>query len=134
MMIDPDPNLSPRESTVMRVLWERGPSTADHIRRALSLGRELTDSTVRTLLRRMEAKGFVAHETAGRTFVYRALLPAAAVAAKEVRGIVDRLCGGSIENLLVGMVDTDMVTEEQLEKLMARIAEAEADSQGGEDD
>jgi len=125
-MTDPDPSLSPLESTVMQVLWNRGSATAEHIRRALSGSRDLTDSTVRTLLRRMEAKGFVAHEIEGRTFVYQALLPAAAVAAKEVRSIVDRLCGGSVENLLLGMVDTDLVTEEQLEKLMTRIAEAEA--------
>ena len=133
-MSDPVPHLSPRESSVMQVLWEHGPSTAEHIRRALSVGRELTDSTVRTLLRRMEAKGFVTHETSGRTFVYSARLPAAAVAATEVRGIVDRLCGGSIENLLLGMVDTEMVSEEQLAGLMARIAEAEADSGGDDDD
>lgn len=123
-MTETESSLSPLESTVMQVLWDRGPSTADHIRRALS-GRKLTDSTVRTLLRRMEAKGFVAHETQGRSFVYRALLPAATVAAQEVRGIVDRLCGGSVDRLLLGMVDSEMVSEEQLETLRARIAEAE---------
>lgn len=117
--------LSPLESTVMQVVWERGPSTADEIRRALSDARDLKDSTVRTLLRRMEAKGFITHEKDGRTFVFRALVPAASVAVREVRGIVDRLCGGSVESLILGMVDQDLVSEEQLEELMAKIAEAE---------
>ena len=120
-----DTTLSPLESTVMQVIWDRGPSTADQIRRALAGERELTDSTVRTLLRRMESKGFLSHETEGRTFVYHALLPASSVAAREVRGIVDRLCGGSVENLILGMVDNDMVTQEQMERLMARVSEAE---------
>lgn len=133
-MTEPEISLSPLESTVMQVLWERGPSTADHIRRALSGGRKLTDSTVRTILRRMEAKGFVTHDTEGRSFVYRALLPAAAVAAKEVRGIVDRLCGGSVDSLLLGMVDNEMVTEEQLATLRARIAEVESAGKGSRDD
>ncbi len=78
----------------------------------------------------MEAKGFVAHEVEGRSFVYRALLPAATVAAKEVRSIVDRLCGGSVDSLLLGMVDNEMVSEEQLEALRARIAEAETKGDG----
>jgi len=122
-------SLSPLESTVMQVIWDRGPSTADQIRRALNSERDLTDSTVRTLLRRMESKGFITHDTEGRTFVFRALLPAASVAAREVRGIVERLCGGSVENLILGMVDHDLVSEEQLEQLMTRITEAEKEGE-----
>lgn len=132
---DPIDNpLSPLESTVMQVIWERGPSTADQIRRHLAGERELTDSTIRTLLRRMESKGFLRHETEGRTFIYQAVLPASSVAAQEVRGIVDRLCGGSVENLILGMVNSEMVSEEQLDQLMARIAQEESDKAGREGD
>lgn len=129
-MAAPDTTLSPLESAVMQVIWRRGPSTAEEIRRALADERQLTDSTVRTLLRRVESKGFLAHETQGRTFVYRALLPASAAATLEVRSIVERLCGGSVESLLLGMVDQEMVTAEQLERLKARIAEAEEEGGG----
>lgn len=124
-----DASLSPLENTVMQVIWDRGPSTADQIRRALAEERDLTDSTVRTVLRRMESKGFITHRTEGRTFVFRALLGASSVAAREVRGIVDRLCGGSVESLLLGMVDNDMVSEEQLQQLTARIAAAEKEGE-----
>lgn len=133
-MSTPDTTLSPLESAVMQVIWRRGPSTAEEIRRALADERQLTDSTVRTLLRRVESKGFLAHETQGRTFVYRALLPASAAATQEVRSIVERLCGGSVERLLLGMMDQEMVTAEQLERLKTRIDEAEINDEGGGDD
>ena len=58
----------------------------------------MKDSTVRTILRRLEAKGYVSHEVAGRTYVYRPRLPVRRAATQALRRIVDRLCEGSIEH------------------------------------
>jgi predicted transcriptional regulator len=90
----------------------------------------MKDSTVRTILRRLEAKGYVSHEISGRTYVYRPQLPARRAATQAVRQIVDRLCEGSVEQLLQGMVSDRIVTAEQLKELARKIAQAERTQEG----
>ena len=118
------PALSPLESDVMRVVWSRETTTADDVRQALQKERDLKDSTVRTLLRRLESKGYVEHEIDVRTFVYKPRVEEQRVAAQQVRGIINRFCSGSIENLLVGLVDDEQLSAEVLRSLADRIEEA----------
>ena len=120
--------LSELEAEVWRVLSEREPCTADDVRAALARKRPLKDSTVRTVLRRLEAKGYVTHSVDGRTYVYRRVAAARKVATRAVRQIVERFFGGSVEGLLVGMMADRMVSPEQLERLARRVdAESEAE-------
>lgn len=119
------PALSPLESDVMRVVWSRETTTADDVRQALQKERDLKDSTVRTLLRRLESKGYVEHEIDVRTFVYKPRVEEQRVAAQQVRGIINRFCSGSIENLLVGLVDDEQLSAEVLRSLADRIEEAD---------
>ena len=126
------PQLSPLESTVMDVVWTEGRVTAEGVRVALSETQALKDSTVRTILRRLEEKGFVEHEVEGRTYVYRPTVQSKNVANDAVRGIIDRFCNGSVEDLLVGMVDDKLLTPAKLQELANRIAEAEAEERQGE--
>jgi BlaI family transcriptional regulator, penicillinase repressor len=79
---------------------------------------------VRTVLRRLEDKGYVAHKVVGRTYVFRAAEARPRVAARAVKGIVDWLCDGSVEEVLVGMVDARMLDRRTLAKLVERIGEA----------
>jgi predicted transcriptional regulator len=124
--------LSALENQVMDVVWQRGHATADQVRTALAGERELKDSTVRTVLRRLEAKGYLRHATAGRTYVYEPRVDAVRAAAEAVRGIIERFCQGSVETLLVGMVDGEIVPAEKLQALADKIAAAEAGAgQGG---
>jgi predicted transcriptional regulator len=118
--------LSPLENTVMRVVWKQDRVTAEQIRTQLARSRPLKDSTVRTILRRLEEKGYVRHTTEGRTYVYSPKVASRSVAADAVRGIIDRFCEGSVENLLVGMLDHELITPEKLRELAQRVAEAEA--------
>ena len=118
------PALSPLESDVMRVVWSRETTTEDDVRQALQKERDLKDSTVRTLLRRLESKGYVEHEIDVRTFVYKPRVEEQRVAAQQVRGIINRFCSGSIENLLVGLVDDEQLSAEVLRSLADRIEEA----------
>jgi BlaI family penicillinase repressor len=117
--------LSPLEDTVMQVIWERGPSTAEDIRAALVRKAPMKDSTARTILRRLEDKGYLKHAVSGRTYVYRERVPAARAANQAVRQVIDRLCGGSVERLLLGMVDDQLISPEQLEELARKVAQAE---------
>jgi len=125
--------LSALENQVMGVVWKQKHATADEVRVALADVRVLKDSTVRTVLRRLEEKGYLRHTTAGRTFVYEPRVDAVRAAAEAVRGIIERFCQGSVETLLVGMVDDEIVPAEKLQALADKIAAAEASSarQGG---
>jgi BlaI family transcriptional regulator, penicillinase repressor len=118
--------LSPLENKVMNVVWERGVATADDVRTALARSRPIKDSTVRTILRRLEEKGFVQHTVQGRTFHFAPKVAPQSVASNAVRGIIERFCDGSVENLLIGMVDTELVSADKLKGLADKIAKAEA--------
>jgi BlaI family transcriptional regulator, penicillinase repressor len=76
------------------------------------------------VLRRLEEKGFVTHDTNGRTFVFRPIQDRQNVAARAVRRIADWFCNGSIEDVLVGMVDAKMLDKKQLDQLSKKLEEA----------
>jgi predicted transcriptional regulator len=111
------------EQLVMDYIWTQGPSSAEACREALASSRPMKDSTIRTVLRRLEEKGYVRHEIEGRTFVYRASDARQNVAVRAVKGIIDRFCGGSAEQLVLGMVDNAVLDRKQLQRLARRIAE-----------
>jgi predicted transcriptional regulator len=115
--------LSGLEQLVMDYVWAHAGCTAENLREALAAdSRELKESTVRTLLHRLEKKGYVAHEVEGRTYVYSACQARQSIAAQAVKQIADRFFGGSMEQLLVGMVDNDFVDREELERMVRKIA------------
>jgi BlaI family transcriptional regulator, penicillinase repressor len=116
--------LGPLENAVMQVLWSRQQATAEEVRAALT-DQQHKESTVRTILTRLESKGYLSHEVEGRTYVYRPRIHPSHVATRQVRGIIDRLCRGSVENLLVGMIDNDLITPEKLREMADRIANSE---------
>ena len=116
-------NLGELEQLVMDYIWSRGPATAEGCREALAPRRPMKDSTVRTVLRRLEEKGYLSHQVDRRTFVYRATQPRRHVAARAVQSIIDRFCGGSVEQLLVGMVENDVLKRQELRQLARKIAE-----------
>jgi len=121
--------LSPLENKAMNVVWDRGSATAEDVRIALEKldkKQPIKDSTVRTVLRRLEEKGYVKHTVEGRTYVYSPKVASRSVATDAVRGIVERFCDGSVEDLLVGMVDDELVSADTLKTLAAKIAKAEA--------
>jgi BlaI family penicillinase repressor len=105
-------------------IWSRGPATAERCREALASSRPMKDSTIRTILRRLEQKGYVDHEIDGRTFIYRATDARQNVAVRAVKSIIERFCGGSAEQLVMGMVDNAVLDRKQLERLARKIAES----------
>ena len=118
------PDLGDLEREVMQLIWANGSLTAEFVRERLA--RRLKESTVRTVLRRLEEKGYVNHALEGRTYVYQATHPRGKVAAKAVQRIIDFLCNGSFEEVLVGMVDNAMLDQRQLRSLADNVANAKA--------
>ena len=114
-------HLSALEELVMSFVWSSGSVTAEDVRTSLAARHPMKDSTVRTILRRLESKGYLTHTVEGRTYIYRPVDPGESVAAQAVRRIVDRFCNGSLEQLLIGMVDNDIIDGKELERLAKRI-------------
>ena len=105
----------------MDCIWTHGPLSSEDCREALRFSRPMKDSTIRTVLRRLEEKGYLTHQTQGRTFIYRASHARQNVAMRAVKGIIDRFCGGSAEELVLGMVDNAVLSRKQLERLARKI-------------
>jgi BlaI family transcriptional regulator, penicillinase repressor len=116
-------NLGEVEQAVMDHIWAHGPSTAEACREALLAARPMKDSTIRTVLRRLEEKGYLTHIVEGRTFIYRPSDKPQNIAVRAVKGIIDRFCEGSAEALVLGLVDNDLFNRNQLERLARKIAE-----------
>jgi predicted transcriptional regulator len=110
------------ERSILSIAWGKGAVTAEQVREELS--RQLKDSTIRTVLRRLEEKGYLAHSVDSRTFVYRPAESRQRVTGRAVKRIVDWFCEGSVETLLVGMVDSKVLDRAELQRLAKRIAEA----------
>lgn len=121
-MSDDLPELGELELKVMQLVWAHAPITAELVRERLD--RRLKELTVRTVLRRLEEKGFVSHSIEGRTYVFSATHDRQRVAAKAVHRIADWFCDGSIEEVLVGIVDAKMLDKEQLKLLSEKIEAA----------
>ncbi len=113
--------LTTLQQAILDVLWTAGPSTADRVREALQPRHPLKDSSVRTLLRRLEVRGLVRHRIDGKVFVYEAKLPAQSVAARAVRSLIDRFCAGSTEQFLAGMVDEKVLSLDELQRLARKV-------------
>jgi len=109
--------LTELESAVMRVVWDKGPSSVEAVHQGVSRNRDLKETTIRTLLRRLEQKGYLRHESDGRAYIYRAVEPARSLAARAVRQIIDRFCQGSVEELVSGMVEAKVVSKDELARL-----------------
>jgi BlaI family transcriptional regulator, penicillinase repressor len=112
------------EREVLELVWKLGDATADQIRQLLK--RPLKESTVRTVLSRLEQKGFVGHEVEQRTFIYRAATARAAVTSRAVQRIADWFCNGSVDDVLMGMVEAKVIDQRDLQRLLAKIDKRKA--------
>ena len=89
----------------------------------------LKDSTVRTLLRRLEARGYVTHRLEGKVFIYAATTAPQRVAAHSVRQIIERFWSGSVEQFLHGMVAEKVLTPAEIARLAKKIRQGNTQKQ-----
>ena len=116
-----------RELDVMHVLWEHGASTVAEVQE--SLADELAYTTVLTMLRTLEEKGYVAHEEEGRAYRYYPLVERSEAGASAVNRVMRKLFRGSPELLLTHLVSERQLTREQLES-MRRLLDERIDEEG----
>lgn len=118
-MSRPLPPLGDLEHELLTLLWKHGAMTAVAVRKALH--RDLKDPTIRTVLRRLEEKRYVSHRVERGTFIYTAKETQERAAAKAVKGIVDKFCGGSLERMLLGLVEASVIRPKQLDALVSKV-------------
>ena len=102
------------ELAIMSVVWARSRATVHDVRDALSSGRSPAYSTILTMMRKLEAKGYLRHELRDRTFVYEATISRQAVRHSLVRDLLDRLFEGSPALLLSSLVEQNRVSDKEL--------------------
>jgi predicted transcriptional regulator len=120
------PPLTELHQAILDRLSSGGSATADQIREALLPAFPLKDSSVRTLLRRLESRGYVSHRLEGKTFVYEATMATDRVAAHSVKDMIERFWSGSVEQFLTGMVDEKILTVTEIERLARKIRQKKA--------
>ncbi len=120
------PDLSPAQREIMEIVWDRGEISAREVRVALSKKRDVSRNTVRTLIERMEEKGWITHREDGRTHLYSAVETRQTMIGHKVKQVVGDLCDGSPEALVSALLDYRGLTEGELRRIRAMLNEAKA--------
>lgn len=110
-----DVSFTDRELDIMAVLWEQGPSTVAEVRKRLD--DPLAYTTVLTVLRTLEAKGYVGHEEEGKAHRFRALVARDRAGQTALGQVLDKIFGGSRELLLANLVRERGVDAAELRRL-----------------
>lgn len=114
--------LTERESQLMHVIWRLGEASAEQVRAALA--DDSHDSTVRTLLRILESKGYLTHEARGKLYIYRPAIDRRQAQGHILGHVLARFFGGSAEDLVLHLIEDERLTPEQLEELRRGLADA----------
>jgi predicted transcriptional regulator len=116
------PTPTGRETDILKVLWELGPSSVRDVHARLDDGADeaIAFNTVQTLLRIMEAKQLVTHHVVGRTFIYTPRFSREESAAR----FLDRVFDGAAAELMLSLIRAERVTSDELDRMHAMIAEA----------
>jgi predicted transcriptional regulator len=120
--VDETPTPTGRELEILKILWERGPSSVRVVYRYMLelAGKDLAYNTVQTLLRIMEEKGLVMHHLEGRAFVYAPKYSRNQSAAR----FLDRVFDGAASQLVASLLQAERIPPEELERMQTMIAEA----------
>src|ERR671939_254354 len=121
-------HLTPLELEIMHVLWEAGAANVQTVQQHLQ--RELAYTTVQTMLNILHRKGKVKRTLKDRAYFYKPVVSYSQVVRHAVSDVVERLFGGSAEELVMSLVETKHLSAEKLARLHKLVAESE---EGGDD-
>ena len=124
-------SITPLELQIMQVLWRDGPSNVQHVQKNLPSGTELAYNTVQTMLNILHRKGRVRRTLKGRAYTYRPTVSKEKALGQAVREMVERMFGGSSEELVMSLIKSRQVDPEGIADLSRRIAEQK---KGGRDE
>lgn len=123
-------NLTPLEMEIMDVLWDTGAANVQIVQQKLK--RELAYTTVQTMLNILHRKGKVKRTLKDRAYFYKPAVSRKHVISKQVTDVVDRLFGGSAENLVMSLLETKHLTPAKLQRLQELVADVQEKSDENE--
>ena len=118
------PALTDAESRVMAVLWRLSQASVGEVVNAMNTTRAVTYSTVQTILRILETKGYVTHDKVARAFVYRPVVDERQARRRALRHLVTRLFEGSPTLLVLNVLEDDEIDPAERERLKKLIEHA----------
>jgi len=118
--------LTPLELEIMQVLWETGAANVQTVQQRLK--RELAYTTVQTMLNILHRKGKVKRALKDRAYFYRPAVSRRQVVRHAVNDLVEHLFGGSVESLVMSLVETRHLTPEKVDRLNTLLKQAEGES------
>jgi len=118
--------LTPLELEIMKVLWETGAANVQTVQQRLE--RELAYTTVQTMLNILHRKGKVKRALKDRAYFYKPAVSRSQVVKQSVNDLIEHLFGGSVENLVMSLVETKHLTPEKLTRLNKLLKESEEES------
>ena len=122
------PRLSKLELQIMDALWSRGASSVREIQEAFPEKGRPAYTTVQTMLNILVRKGKLTRKMRGRAFEYAAIVTEAKASSHAVRDLVDRMFGGSAEDLVMSLIKSRQIDPKKLAKLGKRLKEEERDA------
>ena len=122
--------LTELQLAVMRILWAQKQATVAEITDALRPSRGLAQTTVATVLSRMEKRGIVGHDTHNRQFVYHAKLTEPEIRRSMVSEMTERLFGGDVTALVSHLISAREFSRGDLAKVKAMLADYESAKEG----
>ena len=119
------PALTALELRIMRVIWSRGASTVGEVQSELKP--PLAYTTVQTMLNILERKGRLKRELRGRAYIYSARVSEARAVGQGLRDLIDRMFGGSSEELVMSLLKSRQIDAARLAELTRRFHQEEAE-------
>lgn len=113
--------LTKLELKIMQVIWKRGAGTVGAVQEELEP--RLAYTTVQTMLNILERKGKLKRELQGRAYLYRATVTEARALGHAVRDLVDRMFGGSSEQLVMSLIKSRQIDAKRVAELTKRLEE-----------
>ena len=118
------PSLTDAEARVMAVLWQQSTATVADVVAALKRKHAVSYSTVQTILRILETKGYVSHEKAGRAFVFRPRVDERQARRRALRHLLSRLFNGSPSLLVLNVLEDEQIDREELARVKKLIEDS----------
>ncbi len=123
-------SLTPLELEIMQVLWKNGPGNVQAVQEALNPDSSLAYTTVQTMLNILQRKGRVKRTLRGRAYEYRAAISEDKVSSHALHDLVNRMFGGSADQLVMSLIKSRQTDPERIAKLLRQVAAQERSDAG----
>jgi len=123
-------SLSEKQREIMEVVWEYGEASVFEVRDELLKCRNVARNTVRTMMERLEEKGWLTHRVIGRTYFYAATVQRHVSLGQRFIDFIDKTCGGSPENLMSALLEHRGLDDAEMDRIQKMLNEAKEQKKG----